>query len=80
MLNLPQKPQSNIYAVICRLFDNMAHEWVEYKEPVYTKLDGMYGYLSVSKMSVYFFWFNHNSNIVCCDDISDRFKVEYVVS
>jgi len=75
-----QNPQSNIGAVICRLFDNMEHEWVEYKEPVYTKLDGMYGYLSVSKMSVYFFWFNHDSNNVCCDNISDRFKVEYVVS
>jgi hypothetical protein len=77
---MSEKTQSDTNVIICHLFDKMAHEHVEYKEPVYMKLNGIYGYISVSKTSVYFFWFNYDSNAVCCDDISDRFKVEYVIS
>lgn len=54
----------NHHIVICRLFDLMAlnpNEFHEYKEPIYTKLDGMYGYLSVSMFNVYFFWYDEAS-------------------
>ena len=70
-----------ISIVSCRLFDLMAlnpEEYHKYTEPIYTKMDGMYGYLSVSGHKVFFFWYNNSSENVCCDDVSDRFKVEYV--
>jgi hypothetical protein len=40
----------------------------------------MYGYLSVDVMTVKFFWYNEDSQCVSCDDITDRFKIEYVFS
>ena len=63
-LNDRETTQLGIGVVICRLFDKMSCEWVEYKQPIYTKLNGVYGYLSVSKMNVYFFWYdNHSGNV-----------------
>ena len=62
----------------CRLFDKMAlnsNEYVEYEKPIYTKLNGIYGYLSVSVFNIHFFW--HDGTNVCFDDVSDRFRVEY---
>lgn len=63
---------------ICRLYDLMSgtNEYVEYVEPIYTKLNGMYGYLSVSSFNVYFIW--PDEQHVCFDNVSDRFRVEYV--
>jgi hypothetical protein len=46
------------------------------KEPIYTKLGGMYGYLSVSMFNVHFFWYDGSN--VCFDDVTDKFRVEYV--
>jgi len=78
--NLQQNPPLQQTAVICRLFDKMACEWVEYKQPIYTKLNGVYGYLSVSKMNVFFFWYDSHSENVSFDDITERFGIEYVIS
>ena len=64
----------------CIVFDKNTSDRFKYNKPIYTKLDSMYGYLSVSGMVVYFFWFNHDSNNVCCDDVSDRFTVKYKMS
>lgn len=67
------------HIVSCRLFDLMAlnpNDFHEYKEPIYTKLGCTYGYLSVSMFNVHFFWYD-GSNI-CFDDVSDKFRVEYV--
>lgn len=67
--------------ISCRLYDLMGlnpKEYHEYKEPIYTKLGGMYGYLSVSMFKVYFFW--HDDNNIHCDDVSDKFKVEYILN
>lgn len=52
------------------------NEYHEYKEPIYTKIDGMYGYLSVSMFNAYFFWYDGSN--VYFDDVTDKFRVEYV--
>lgn len=78
-MNTPLNPQLHKHIVSCRLFDLMAlnpNEFHEYKEPIYTKLGGMYGYLSVSMFNVYFFWYDETN--VCFDDVTDKFRVEYV--
>ncbi len=80
MSNEATIPASCQTAVICRLFDKMANEWINYTGATYTKLSGMYGYLSVDVMTVKFFWYNEDSQCVSCDDITDRFKIEYVFS
>ncbi len=59
----------------CRLFDKNTNEWIDYKGATYTKLDGMYGYLSVDLMSVKFFW--NCEGRVYLDDITERFTIEY---
>lgn len=67
--------------MIIKLFDLMGlnpKESIEYLEPIYTKQDGMYGYISVSGYEVFFFWYDNSSNNICCENISDRFRVEYV--
>ena len=68
--------------VICKLRDKMAlsNDYIEYSEPIYTKMDSIYGYLSVSMLKVNFFWYNPDSETVCCDDVSERFNVEYILS
>lgn len=52
----------------------------EYTEPIYTKLNGMYGYISVSMFKVFFFWFDHFTETVCYDDVSEKFEVEYILN
>lgn len=47
-----------------------------YKEPLYTKMDGIYGYLNVFMYKVFFIWSDDEG--VHSDDVSDVFKVEYV--
>lgn len=61
----------------CRIFDNINNEWINYSEPIYTKLSGVYGYISVSLMDVHFFWIDNDSNIICYDNMTYRFEVEY---
>lgn len=66
--------------VSCRLYDLMSinpDSFHIYTEPIYTKLNSMYGYISVSGEKVFFFW--NNDGEMCFDDISHMFKVEYVV-
>ena len=47
-----------------------------YDEPIYSKLDGVYGYIVVSNYKVLFFWvYNETPRY---DDVTDKFKVEYV--
>jgi len=36
--------------------NNITGNKFEYKEPIYKKIDGIYGYLCVSGYKVYFFW------------------------
>jgi hypothetical protein len=67
-------------AITCRLFDKMANQWINYTGATYTWLDGMYGCLSVDVMTVKFFWYNRDAQHVSFDDVTDRFKIEYVFS
>lgn len=47
----------------------------EYKEPTYTKINGIYGYICVSNDDkVYFFW--HDGNEMVKDDL-EEYKVSY---
>lgn len=62
----------------CIIKDCNRGEEFGYTGAIYTKLDGIYGYLCVDLMKVKFFWVNENST-VCCDDLSDRFKVTYII-
>ena len=65
----------------CRLFDLYAldpKEYHKYTTPIYTKLDGMYGYISVSGYKVFFFCSDVLSGSVSCDDVSEKFRIEYV--
>lgn len=63
-----------IQNVVCRLFNDRNGTTELYKGAVYTKLDGMYGYLCVEGFKVLFFWFDGNT--VCCDEL-DYFRVCY---
>lgn len=76
-LNLENRTEHGltIPVVMCRLYDKIACEWIDYKGVAYTKLNSVYGYLSVDLMTVKFFWTDGDS--VCCDDITDRFEIEY---
>lgn len=79
--NFDKTAHLGISIVSCRLFDLMAlntEEFFTYTKPTYIKLDGMYGYLSVSGHKVFFFWYNNSSENVCYDDVSEKFRVEYV--
>jgi hypothetical protein len=79
--NFDEHAHLGISIVSCRLFDLMAQnpkEYHKYTGPIYTILDGMYGYLSVNGHKVFFFWYNNSSENVCCDDVSEKFRVEYV--
>jgi len=79
--NFNENAHLGISVVSCRLFDLMAldqEKYKEYTEPIYTKLDGMYGYLTVNGFKVYFIWYNNSSENVNCDDVSEKFRVEYV--
>lgn len=71
---------SNTIKIKCRLFDKMTNEWHDYKESIYTKLDGIYGYICIDVMSVKFFWYDETSKNVCFDDVTERFHIEYSLS
>ncbi len=63
----------------CILFDlNNPLEEIEYKEPIYTKRHGVYGYLTVSLMGVHFIEMSEGS--LQSDDVSDLYRVEYRLS
>lgn len=47
---------------------------IEYTEPIYAKVNGIYGYIVVSKMNVYFFF---EFDGIEFDDITNRFEVIY---
>jgi len=49
----------------------------EYTEPIYTKLNSVYGYLTVSKFSVHFIWTIGDD--FGCDDVSEDYIVEYKI-
>ena len=76
--NKTQTEQLTQVAVICRLFDKMSNEWINYTGANYTKINGVYGYLSIDVMSVKFFWYCEDSQSIYFDDITDRFTIEYV--
>jgi len=59
----------------CRIKDKNDNQWIDYTKAIYTKLDGMYGWLCVDLMTVKFFWVWEGD--AKCDDVSDRFEVEY---
>jgi hypothetical protein len=64
----------------CYLLDKYSgnDEYEEYTGPVYTKFNGMYGYLCVSVFDIYFFW--HTEDDIHFDDISNRFHVKYITN
>ena len=64
----------------CKIRDKNDNKWIEYTTPIYTKLNGVYGYLSVSMLTVNFFWVNFDSYEINFDDVTDRFEIEYIIS
>jgi hypothetical protein len=79
--NFDEHSHLGISIVSCRLFDLMAlqkEEYHKYTTPIYTKLDGMYGYICVSGYKVFFFWNDVQSGNVSCDDVTEKFRIEYV--
>lgn len=63
-----------INSVVCRLNNKNNGATEVYRGAVYTKLNGMYGYLSVEGFKVLFFWYNGST--VCCDEL-DNYSVTY---
>jgi hypothetical protein len=61
-------------SVVCRLNNKNNGATEVYRGAVYTKLNGMYGYLSVEGFKVLFFWYNGST--VCCDEL-DNYSVTY---
>lgn len=56
-LNEPKKPQLNIGAVICRLSSPTLIKPLDFDgEPLYYKMNGMYGYLMPSGNKVLWFY------------------------
>lgn len=75
------KTSSKTNVIKCFLYDLTAlnpKEGIEYTEPIYTNIAGIYGYLAVSMFNVSFFYIYENK--ICTDDISERFRVEYTSS
>jgi hypothetical protein len=65
----------------CFLYDLTAlnpKEGIEYIKPIYTKFDGVYGYLAVSMFNVFFIY--NNEHDVDSEDVSGRFRIEYTSS
>lgn len=78
--NFDENAHLGISIVSCRLFDLNAMcptDFHTYIKPIYTKLHGIYGYLCVTGHKVYFFW--NNEDRTECDDVSEYFRVDYVV-
>lgn len=68
--------------ITCYLTEKKTGDKYPYAEPIYTKLDGMWGYLCVSVMNVHFIWTNYlhdGQTDVCCDDVSEDFSVDYLI-
>lgn len=64
----------------CRLRDKNDNKWIEYTTPIYTKIDGVYGYISVSMLTVNFFWVDFDYHGIHFDDMTDKFEIEYIIS
>lgn len=64
--------------VVCRLYNSRNGDTEIYKEAVYTKLDGIYGYICVDGLTVKFFWVNADNCQVCCDHLT-HFTVHYTL-
>jgi hypothetical protein len=63
--------------VVCRLSNTRTGTTEVYREAVYTKLDGMYGYICVDGLTVKFFWDNEGQ--VCYDHLT-HYIVSYEIS
>ena len=65
----------------CVLTDKNSNEKIEYTCPIYTKMNGVYGYITVSLLTVNFFWCDCSSEeaVVRYDDITEKFSVEYII-
>lgn len=63
----------------CKLYDLYSNSFVIYTEPIYTKYNGVNGYLIVSQDNIYFFYVYDDifDRGVTYDNVSDKFKVEY---
>jgi hypothetical protein len=71
-----ENPADEKPRVVCRLYNSRTGETEVYKEAVYTKLDGIYGYICVDGLTVKFFW--NNEGQVCCDHLT-YFTVHYTL-
>lgn len=64
------------------MFDLMSinpDKGIEYTTPIYTQLNGVYGYLVVnSSFNIHFIW--NDEITMYCDDVSDNFRVEYKIT
>ena len=49
----------------------------EYKEPIYDKINSIYGYLVFFDLSAYFIYSNHGS--VYKDDVTDDYIIEIIL-
>ncbi len=65
----------------CHLFDLMSLNKEQpfiYTKPVYTKFNSVYGYITVSGNEVFFFYVCNSSGVITFDNVSDKFRVEYI--
>lgn len=62
--------------IVCRLYNSRTGKTEVYKEAVYTKLDGICGYICVDGLTVKFFWDYEGQ--VCCDHLT-YFTVHYTL-
>jgi len=79
--NFDEKTNLDISIISCHLFDlsvSKNEKYYTYIKPIYTKMDGIYGYVCVSGHRVFFFWYNNETENINCDDVTDKFRVEYV--
>jgi hypothetical protein len=58
--------------------NKITDETFEYKEPIYTKINGIYGYLCVSQDKVYFMHPDSVSIGINCDELTDYKVKNYV--
>lgn len=61
--------------LVCKLRDLNSNDYIKYNQPIYTKMNGVYGYIVVSGFKVHFIW--KDDTTMSCDDISEKFNVKY---
>lgn len=69
----------DIKKITCRLYDKYSannDEFIEYNEPIYDKIEGIYGFITVAGEKVFFT--SYSDDNIYTIDISYRYRVEYL--